>query len=337
MADDLLYPLRFFVVLSGDGVVVKRGSTEVAISGAGAVAVVEELTNIASRGATATEICEQFEPEDRAVVAALLDGLVASRLFVRDAPSSSEAEEGNLDVWYWEHETTRAAAAQALNDANLVVVGLNGISEQLARSLRAVGARAPRLVRDARFDDRSMASEAAGLFDTEPGSFESWLAEPPAPSCVVATSPFGNLRALLDCNRACLERQQRFLPVWLQNSVGYVGPLVLPGETACLDCARTRWNAGLDDSLARAAVDDVPPDAQRLIGFHPAMASMLGDLAALELSRFFVRGLPLSRLGTHTEMHMLAPRLNVRPVLKLPRCPSCSPLKRRASVAVRRA
>lgn len=325
-----LHPLRFLVVKTDDGVVLKRGSTELAVSGSGAASIIEELVAISKKGASRLDIFARFEPEDRGAIGDLLDALTASRLFVTGVPH--EDAETNQDVWYWQFAHTRQELAHALSLANIVVVGRNGVTEQLVHSLCAAGVPQPKFVSDPRLDD----AQRAKIPDSDPKSHTVWLAEKhEPPTCVVAASSFGNLRTLLDYNRYCIERGLRFLPILLQNSIGYVGPLVLPGETPCLECAHTRWNVGTSDA-ARHAVEDIPPDAQDVIGFHPAMPTLLGDLAALELTKLFGQGLPFRRLGAQLEMNMLIPRIDVRTLLKVPRCPACSPLKKRPRVAIRR-
>jgi hypothetical protein len=72
-----------------------------------------------------------------------------------------------------------------------------------------------------------------------------------------------------------------------------------------------------------------------VIGFHPAMASVLGDLAAFELARLYAPALPNRSVGTQIEVNLLGPRLTSRRILKAPRCRTCSPLLSRPSFSVR--
>jgi bacteriocin biosynthesis cyclodehydratase domain-containing protein len=340
---EALRALPFHVMETGDGVVLKRGSTEVKISGAGVAGVVAELVEAARNGAARYTLCERFAEEDVPVINELLDSLLASRLFVTDPSEQSQRDaESPLDVWYWQFNKTRAEGVLGIDNAGLVLVGLNAISRQLANSLKAGGARLPQFVHDARLMSvelaRSLTSEGNEVAPSADWlERDAWLtAERHGPTCIVATSEFGNLRALRDWNRVCVERSFQFLPVFLQNSVGYIGPHVLPGETACFDCVYTRWNAGLAPGEARQASNELPPEAQRVVGLHPAMPSLLGDLAALELTRIFGQGLPFRKVGTQLEMNLLMPSLTSRHILKVPRCQTCSPLNTRAGASARR-
>ena len=64
------------------------------------------------------------------------------------------------------------------------------------------------------------------------------------------------------------------------------------------------------------------------------MASILGDIAAIELSKFYGIRMPLWRVGTLIEVNLVAMRLNARKVLKIPRCSVCSILNTRSSVGI---
>ncbi len=322
-----------------DGIVLKRGTTEVAVSGAGAAAAVDELVRTVGRGSTRAGVCAQFELEDRPAIEALIDSLLASRLFQTGSePDLADRDEGSLDVWYWQFQQTLAERNRALAAVTTVLVGNNAITRRLGMALVAGGAPSPWLV-----DDPALNSMGPSESESNPVGVpfkrvtrDAWLTgEHAQKQCLIGASEFGNLKALLDWNRICVERDHYFLPILLQNSIGYIGPLVVPGETACLDCVRARWNAGFDANT-RQAVDEVPPEAQRFIGLHPAMPSLLAELGALEVTKFFGPGLPFRNAGVQIEMQMLAPRMTTRNVLKVPRCPTCSPLLTRASGSARR-
>lgn len=340
--DEVLQALPFHVLETGAGVVLKRGSTEVAVSGAGAAAIVAELIEATTYGATRSAICQRFAEEDAPVIDELLNSLLASRLFASAPSARPQADaESNLDVWYWQFNKTHAEAVRGIDNAGLVIVGLNAISRQVANSLKAAGAGALQFVRDPRLANVGLEQTFARKGDEAVHGVEwlerdTWLAaERRGPTCVVASSEFGNLNALRDWNRVCVERGFQFLPVFLQNSVGYIGPHVLPGETACLDCVYTRWNAGVAPGEARQASEELPPESQRLAGFHPTMPSLLGDFAALELTKIFAQGLPFRKVATQLELNLLMPSLTSRHILKVPRCPTCTPLNTRASVSAR--
>ena len=64
----------------------------------------------------------------------------------------------------------------------------------------------------------------------------------------------------------------------------------------------------------------------------PPMASMLGELATLELVRFCSKVIGGVRTGVMTEVDLLLPELSTRRLLKVPRCRVCGPLVTRSAV-----
>ena len=59
--------------------------------------------------------------------------------------------------------------------------------------------------------------------------------------CLIVATECGNMRLLQDLNCICAKEKRHFYPVVLQNMIGYVGPLVIPGESACYDDCATAW------------------------------------------------------------------------------------------------
>jgi bacteriocin biosynthesis cyclodehydratase domain-containing protein len=321
-------------------VVIKRGAIELSVGGARAAEVVSVILGVAETGATRAEILEHFVTPDRPVVDDLLGRLEASRLLVpvgeKDVPLPPET---NLDVLYWQFGGKHGDAIERLARANLVLVGVNVVTQHLSRCLSSAGLRPPPIVDDPNLRNLSMLShESAAPREgaAAPVPKVEWVAEAhPLPTCVVAISEFGNQQALREWNRTCVERGYQFFPVLLQNLVGYVGPLVVPGETACYECLHSRWNARLTEDKSRWALDDLGVDAQPVVAAHPAMAAILGNMAALELTKYFGRGLPHPHITTLIELHALVPAVTHRRVLKVPRCPTCSPLRSRVAADVR--
>ena len=143
-------------------------------------------------------------------------------------------------------------------------------------------------------------------------------------ACLVATSDFGGSHLMRQWNSFCVEQGVHFLPVVLDRFIGTLGPLVIPGETACYECFRLRENANMDAPEIDRAPEVGAPDRQAITGFHPAMASVLGEVAALELCKFYGGGVPF-RANRVIEINLLHPSMTPRRLFRLPRCPVCSP------------
>jgi len=334
------------LVETGDGVIVKRGCIEINILGEGAVDVVQAvIAATAADGATRDEICELFSAPDRPSVASLIEKLESRRILVSMAglDRHDEGIEPSYDVFLWHFGEQAEQVSRRLAERRITIAGVNYVSRQLAVSLATSGAEQVEVVdyptlRNLRLFDasRERMTNQWPSFLKPPRPYEDWKDrfDAETPHCVVATSDFGGLQLMREWNHFCVSNKLHFLPVVLQDLIGYVGPLVVPGETACFECLRARQNAVMDQPEARRASEYFAFEQQAVVGFHPSMASILGDIAAIELTKLYGIRMPLWRVGTLIEVNLVAMQLKSRKVLKIPRCAVCSPLKTRSSVGL---
>lgn len=335
-----LWPVQ--VVRHDQGVILRRGTEKLYVAGADAVPVVEELLAIAhgAGGATLVEMLRPFAEDQRDHVQSLLERLLAKR-FLADAAQVAAGDERvptNEDVFYWGQGSTTAEAHANLNQRRFVIVGVNAVGARLADSLAACGAREltvidhPALRNMAFFDDngeidlRRWPARAA-----VPVAFDDWIDGDMEFEGLVATSDFGGLGLMREWNEFCVRERKLFLPVVLQDMMGYVGPLVIPGESPCFECAWTRQSSNMNQPGIERATEPVAYFGQGVDAWLPPMASMLGELAALELVRFGSGVVAGGRTGVMTEVDMLRPELSTRRLLKVPRCRVCGPLTRRST------
>jgi len=330
------------VVEIGDAVVVKRGLSALKIDGEGAAAVVTELLNQAEQPRTRAELRAPFAPRDREAVDSLIDRLIDRRFLTlwtdddgQDRPSVADG----MELFYWNFAAQAAVIAERLAAARITVLGVNQVSLSLVAALAAGGADDVtvvdyHLLRNVSQFDESGELRSGGWSDAlrPPVPYRSWAGDvdPDELRFIVATSDFGSTPGLRQWNRYCVENHWGFFPAVLQDLVGYVGPLVIPGETACYECLRARQNSHMSDPAAQRAPETRGFEEQRFVGFHPAMAQTVGDLAAMELLKFHGQ-LPMWRVGTMIEVNLMAPSLAVRKVLKIPRCAVCSPTQVRSA------
>lgn len=130
---------------------------------------------------------------------------------------------------------------------------------------------------------------------------------------------------LLDVNARALARGVPFLPAgFLEPRRLAVGPLVVPGETACYRCYLDRRlaNALNRDALRRAIGTPPLPEPHAAL---PAVAAVAGALAAADAARF-LRGVPPPSLGVAVSLGLDRWDAAHDRVLKAPRCPACSRL-----------
>jgi molybdopterin-synthase adenylyltransferase len=334
-----LKALSLQIIETGDGVVLKRGCTEFKVAGEGAAEAVKKILAVTGNGgATREEIRELFDPDAGPIIERLSEQLLGRRLLAPcEEEESAEAPESNLDIFYWHFGEQTTRVTERLNKRSLVILGVNCISRQLAASLAASEVENfkildhPRLRNLRLFDDGGkLKADQWPAFLKAPQSWTDRLG-PESFDCLIATSDVSGQEEMRQWNTLCVQQNRHFLPVVLQDLIGYVGPLVVPGETACFDCLRIRQNSQMHGYKAQRLSERVAFEGQGVIGFHPSMASIVGNLAAFELIKFYSEAIPFSKVGTLIEVNLLATELKARKVLKIPRCPTCSPLKTRPS------
>lgn len=337
LSSEKLRPVAINLIEMPDATIIKRGRVEIKVAGDEAAQVLRTIFAAAQNGATREQILDLFAPPERPAVEALLDHLIARRILVTEGNSGPIASESELDIFYWHFGAHTTDVRQRLNSKRIKILGINHISRRLVAGLHASGADSFQVIDVPLLRHEAWFKESGNLQEDVWEGFQpkvqqySGDLDPDAQDCVVATSDTGTIEQLRAFNEFCVLHNLCFFPVMLQDLVGYIGPLVHPGETPCFECLRSRQNAHLMDYSHRRAVESAFLNQQAAGGFHPSMASILGDIAAIELTKCFGLPNPLARVGTVIEVNLLGVEMKARRILKLPRCPVCSRLNRAPS------
>ena len=328
---------RVGLVEISEGLIVKRGATEFMIAGSGAAEAVKMvLKAAASPGASVEEIRRLFDRSSIKEVDELIQQLQSRRLLVEEPDQASllNGNESALDVFYWQLGEVTDRVIERLSKLRIVIIGVNSVARQLAISLEASGCRnisvfdhPAHRAREGGVSDNATSSQA---WPETIGECRSWDGNHCVDlgDCLVATSEHGGYHALCHWNTLCLSRGIPFFPALIRNMVGYAGPMVIPGETACCECLLSRQLSHSPFPDAELHIDRASDLQQTVVGLHPSMASILGTVAAFEISRFY--GFPETDQspGTVLEVNLLAGSMIRRTVLKMPRCAACSPFRK---------
>jgi bacteriocin biosynthesis cyclodehydratase domain-containing protein len=299
----------------GDGqLLIKRGVTEMLVSGEAVDAVVKPLLLLLDGTRDGPEAIAQLPESHQPVAGRLLDALTSRQLL--DSPGDGSEDHRHPDpvqhAFYANLGAAGRAAPAALADASVVLHGEGVLAGHLRTSLGELG-----IGRVAIAGDGSV-STAADL--------------------VLAVSDVGQEETLLDVARQALRAEVPFLPAWMSELVGFVGPLTYPFETACLRCYQLRVdsnhrNPGVKRALRRELSED--PSLAASIGFLPPMAAVVAHITALEAAKALGRFAPATCAGHSIEVNLVSFRSTVRRVLKVPRCPDCGPTSRHAPRVIR--
>lgn len=273
-----------------EGVTVRFGESALLFEGAAAQSLLPELLPLLDGTRSVAALAERLGPPILPAIERVLD-LLAERGLLADGPAEPAAGGRGRTL---ELLAATAPARRGFAAAAVTVLGDGPLAALVARLLHESGVEAV---------GRSREGE---LVVVAPGPDETSLLE--------------------DWNAEALARGTPWLPVVpFDGTVAGVGPLVVPGETACHTCYRLR-----------RTVDGLAPGERALRAHHlssPATDAVLAGLAAAAAVRWLATG-DTSAVGTllavELEPHVAVTR---HPVYRVPRCPSCSPLAGRATLA----
>jgi bacteriocin biosynthesis cyclodehydratase domain-containing protein len=131
-------------------------------------------------------------------------------------------------------------------------------------------------------------------------------------------------------NRVFLREQTPWLLATLDGARGLIGPLFVPGRTACYNdldvLATSNWAA---PTVERRYRRHLRANARRIASGPPIHGSLVADYAALATLQFLLRGCSFA-VGRLLTIDFERMRIDVENVLRLPRCPVCGDLRRSA-------
>ena len=161
------------------------------------------------------------------------------------------------------------------------------------------------------------ASGAGGVWRLE------WDDRPPSTGLVLAAPSGDEVGRLGEWNRAALDAATTWMQVLpFDGRMAVVGPVVVPGQTACHECFRLRR----DSTIA--------PFADRTSGQYagaPALDAVLAGLAGMVALRWLAAG-DVTDAGVLVAVELATElRCTRHFVYRVPRCPACSPAARRAA------
>ena len=331
------------IPVDADRVVIKCGLREVVVTFDGAEELVATVLPLLDGTRRHDEVVAAVPGPRRDHVELLLAEL-RRRSMLLDGPAPERAaDEDDADALTAAFYAALVApdAARALQQASVTMIGQNLVTRAAARSLLECGLGHLVLVTDRLLDDDLVpvrwASEKA-LDVVVPDvhdrvAVRDELRDPDVDDAavLVAASDFGLASRLLELNRAAIAAGTRYLPAWVDQLVGRVGPLVHPGETACLRCYTVRREANDPRRDVTRRVDGFladEPAGRGFVGLLPPVADAVGALVAIEVVKAVTGMAPPDTAGRALDVNLVSYRGHSRRVLKVPRCPDCSEVVR---------
>lgn len=291
------------VRVSADEVVLKRGLSEVRLALPGLAGILDRVDELADGTVDEDALVAAFDAELQPQIRRLIAGL-SSRGVLRPAGSEGPTNE------FWVSMTPFSPGGAArLQTASVVVIGAGPIADAVVDALRACGVGSIE-----RCEEAAQAPAA-----------DAWCAASPASVEGGAT--------LVAAAEVAMRSDTVFLPVWLEDLVVRVGPMTHPFDTACLKCLLLRVDANDPERDLHRLMRAESADGSSGAGFLPPMATVAGQVAAVELVKHLA-GLPVTSVGHAIELALVPFKCEVRRVLRVPRCPLCSGVADRGAPVV---
>ena len=151
-------------------------------------------------------------------------------------------------------------------------------------------------------------------------------------SLVIVASDHPDPDLLEAVNDVCVDHSVVLLPVVLAGYEGRLGPACIPGQTACVVCASLRAKSNLSRYQEYLLYEDVMRrrPGERPFGRLPHFPAVLAGMAATEAFALITNAYPATTLGRVVVMDLLTSESESHDVLRVPRCPACGRLARRA-------
>ena len=286
------------LVFDGRRYLVEQAGTVVTFEGRAVGPLLQRLLPLLDGTRTIDDLIRELGPSIGPAIDQALELLDAHRLLV-DGPSAAGDDETVAAADFAvtvNRRANRAAAARALGDVRIAVLGAAAGAGEVASHLERLG---------------------VGLVETLDAD-----AEPPPEAFVLAAPRPAELPALALLNDRALAAGTPWVQLLpFDGRVLVVGPLFVPGRSACHRCYATRRGACSGYEEDYDLLQETPLRAP-----SPApLAAIAGALAALLAVRWIATGDP-SLPGRFYALEVgTVLGLSHEHVLRVPRCPACAP------------
>jgi bacteriocin biosynthesis cyclodehydratase domain-containing protein len=323
--EPLLKPWYRTASLNG-AVLLQHGESVVRLEGRAAEQLLPALMPLLDGTRTVDAIVALLGEPIRPAVEGALALLARHGLLLDGAQARKRDTRARTAEFFAALDGTRSSLAtgvDVLARARVTVAGSATIAPPLVDILRASGVglveHVPALDGGAAFDGSAALNGGAAL---DGGACD------PAGTLALVVPSGEELIDVPTWNRNALHDGTAWLPVLpFDGQVAAVGPLFVPGETACYECFRLRRAANLDYRPEFWALEEIPayrPSA-------PAADALLAGIAATFALRWILHRDPGLPGVVHTVEHRRGLELRAHVVYRVPRCSACSGLHDRSA------
>ncbi|MEE3650612.1 MULTISPECIES: TOMM precursor leader peptide-binding protein [unclassified Brenneria] len=336
--NDKLILLPIQIIETEDAVILKRGLAQLLIPDTNILLIIRVIQKaLLQQPYSVAELKSLFAAPVQPLVEELLNKLLEKRFLQLQTDKGPTDQQLSVDpaqeIFYWHFNQYQQQIANTLNQKYWLFVGINKLNMLLLQAMQREGLQNYLIVDDPMlrnidfFDDNHQLSADFWQQQTDRivsedqlflGKYNAQI------GFVVAASEFGSFFLLERWNEYAIKQKLTFYPVLLQNMVGYAGPLVIPHESACLTCLKSRQNSHSNGFAERRTTEQYAFAGQKVAAYHESMLHTLAAVAQFDLVKFISN--IQWEVGTLCEIDLLAGSMTRRKLLKAPRCSICSGL-----------
>jgi bacteriocin biosynthesis cyclodehydratase domain-containing protein len=281
----------------GDRLLLEWGQVVVDLEGAAVRRFLPALLPLLDGTRSIDELSDVLGEAARPAIESTLETLVRNGLLT-EGPEARPRVHATANALAAAHDVSPSTIAERLNAAAIGVISDSPSGAAIARLLLAAGVGE---VRRLAFGDQVGGVDLA----------------------VVAPAG-GDLPRLSDWNRAALACGWSWLPVRpFDGRFAAVGPLIVPDASCCYECLLLRRAANLEYGADLLAIESVPLAAT----CDPAFEALVVGLAA-HIALRFVAAHDSTLPGVLHAVESNPISITEHAVLRVPRCPTCSPVAR---------
>lgn len=126
-------------------------------------------------------------------------------------------------------------------------------------------------------------------------------------------------------NSICLENGVRWIRVSMEGTSAYLGPTVIPLQSACFICYERRIDSNISELENQIAYKSQLEQSKTPVneGLLPGLISVIAGQVSLEVVRLITGFAPPKTIGRFYEFNTTSPTVVGHEVLRVPRCPAC--------------
>jgi bacteriocin biosynthesis cyclodehydratase domain-containing protein len=219
---------------------------------------------------------------------------------------------------------------QRLRSSRVVICGSGALTTTIQRDLRAVGIERVDLLSVPERKRAASGSAIATGIDRDMVAAELRGVDLTIVCTASPRDPWADV-----VNDIALSEHLVWLPLLLFGASAFIGPLFVPGDGPCQQCVWAREQANwADPDITRLYFDRLARDhaSLELYGSLPAFEALTSQWAVLEVTKVLSRFTVPVLLGSLLRIEFLRAGTELHRVVRLPRCPRCSPMVRSPQV-----